>query len=278
MHLRSRLTVIGVALIAAPMACTGGRPAAPPSPASASAAGKRSPADSAHVVARASALRYATGKEAYQIASTGTVVVVGDTTARPDTISSAAVVRFESRWTAGGLDVTGSVTSGSGAPSVPFSATVDTATARVRIVGDSAVICPAPNGAALASVREFLSAVPRSLSPGAAWSDTVTSVACRGGILVTTTARRQFTVTSDGALIFVQHTTAAELHGATSQHGLSIELTGHGEGHATQQYQAQTGRLLGGVSTVDVALQVGATGHLVSLTQRAETRITTVDR
>jgi Tfp pilus assembly pilus retraction ATPase PilT len=32
------------------------------------------------------------------------------------------------------------------------------------------------------------------------------------------------------------------------------------------------------VSTVDVALQVGATGHLVSLTQRAETRITTVDR
>jgi hypothetical protein len=106
----------------------------------------------------------------------------------------------------------------------------------------------------------------------------VTTVACRGGILVTTTARRQFTVTAAGAVILVQHATAADLHGATSQHGLSIELTGHGEGHATQQYQAQTGRLLGGVSTVDISLQVGATGHLVSLTQRAETRITTVDR
>jgi hypothetical protein len=184
--------------------------------------------------------------------------------------------------------VTGSVTTGTKGPIVPFSATVDTATARVRLASDSsqtAVSCPMANGAALANVREFLSSVPRSLSPGASWTDTVTTVTCRGGIPVTTTAQRRFTVTlepaagrPEGAVVLVAHTTSAELHGATNQHGISIALTGHGEGQASQRYQVQTGRLLSGLSTVDVDLQVGTTGHLVALKQRAETRVTPVER
>ena len=286
---------IAVMVIGAGVACTGRPPAtnAPTAPAPARA---RRGADSTRALALTSPPRYATGREVYQIASTGTVVVVGDSNAHPDTISTASVVRFDSRWTATGLEVTGSVTSGRTTGSttgstgslVPFSATVDTANARVRFASDSspsAVSCPVANGAALANVREFLASVPRSLSPGASWSDTVTTVTCRGGIPVTTTARRQFTVTleptagrPEGAVVLVAHTTSAELRGGTSQHGISIALTGHGEGQASQRYQAQTGQLLSGVSTVDVDLQVGTTGHLVALKQRAETRVTPVER
>jgi hypothetical protein len=282
---------IAVMLVGAGVACTGRPPAtnAPTAPAPARA---RRGADSTRALALASPPRYATGREVYQIASTGTVVVVGDSNAHSDTISTASVMRFDSRWTATGLEVTGSVTSGrtpgSTGSLVPFSATVDTATARVRLASDSsqsAVSCPMANGAALANVREFLASVPRSLSPGASWIDTVTTVTCRGGIPVTTTARRHFTVTleptagrPEGAVVLVAHTTSAELRGGTSQHGISIALTGHGEGQASQRYQVLTGQLLGGVSTVDVDLQVGTTGHLVALKQRAETRVTPVER
>jgi hypothetical protein len=229
-------------------------------------------------LALTSAPRFATGRESFQIATTGTVVVAGDTTGHPDTVSTQAVVRYDSRWTATGLEVTGSVASGNYSQLVPFSATVDTATAAVRLASDSAALnCPATNGAALATVREFLSGVPRSLAPGATWSDTVTTVTCRGGIPVTTTSRRRFTVTlqptpnrPEGAVLLVEHTTTAELRGSKG----SVELNGHGNGRATQRYQVQTGRLLDGASTVDVDLHVGTAGHLVALTQHAETRVT----
>jgi hypothetical protein len=279
MHQQCRTVVIGAALIAAPMACTSRPPVTTVSPTTTPApAGGRRAADS---TALTSATRYATGREVYQFASTGTVIVVGDTSAHPDTLSTQSIVRYDSRWTASGLEVTGSVTPGAKGALVPFSATVDTATAQVRFAADSGrtpVTCPASNGAALASVREFLSAVPRSLAPGASWTDTVTTVACRGGIPVTTTARRHFTVALERAEVVVAHTTSAELQGATSQHGVNVQLTGHGEGQASQRYQAQTGRLLDGVSTVDVDLQVGTAGHLVALRQHAETRVTPVAR
>jgi hypothetical protein len=85
-------------------------------------------------------------------------------------------------------------------------------------------------------------------------------------------------VALERAEVVVAHTTSAELQGATSQHGVNVQLTGHGEGQASQRYQAQTGRLLDGVSTVDVDLRVGTTGHLVALKQHAETRVTPVAR
>jgi hypothetical protein len=257
-----------VALTSALVACTG----TPPSPKTAPApASGRGAADSARALALTSAPRYATGRESFQIATTGTVVVVGDTSGHLDTVSTKSVVRYDSRWTATGLEVTGSVASGAGSTLVPFSAMVDTATASVRLTNDSGVLsCPAANGAALATVREFLSAVPRSLAPGATWSDTVTTVTCRGGIPVTTTARRRFSVTLDGAVVLVEHTTSAELHGTKS----SVELSGHGEGRARQHYQVETGRLLDGTSKVDIDLHVGTPGHLVALKQHAETQVT----
>jgi hypothetical protein len=260
---------IGVAACT-PSAAPG--PAPQPAPAAARLGGRRT--DSAGVAASASATRVAAGRAAFQVTSVASVVVAGDTS-HHDTVSTQSTVRYDSRWTGAGLEVNGSVTSGSAGASVAFVATVDTATARVHL-GDDSVSCPAPRAAAFAVVRDLLSAVPRSLSPGAAWTDTVTTVACRGDIPVTTTAVRQFTVTREGAAIVVAHTTAATLAGATTKGGVRIELTGRGDGQASLQYQAESGRLVGGTSTVDVALKVGAPGHPVALTQHAETRVTPV--
>jgi hypothetical protein len=269
MDFRRRSGMVGVVAGVLVTACTHTAPAGgAPKPAAAPAR------DSARVAAVPSAPRYVAGRAAYRIASRATVVVAGDS-AHHDTVSTQAVVRYESRWTGAGFEVNGSVVAGTGA-AVPFSATVDTATAHVRMGSDS-VSCPAPNSAALATVRELLAGGPRSLVPGATWTDTVMTSTCRGEIPVTTTAVRHFTVTSDGAAILVAHTTSAELAGTTTKGGVRIELTGHGDGRANQRYQPQTGRLLDGLSTVDVDLRVGAAGHPVALTQHAETRVTPAD-
>jgi hypothetical protein len=273
---RGVLVVVGVGVVAG---CTHG--GAPPggAPKKAAAVAPRG-ADSSHAPAAAARVRFAEGAAAYRVASKATIAVAGDSAAHPDTVSTATVVRYDARWTGDGLAVTGSVTRpgagagpGAGPEPVAFSATVDTATAAVRMTGDSAR-CPSPNGAVLAVARDFFAGVPRSLAPGAAWTDTVMTVTCRGDIPVTTTAVRHFTVTVDGPVILVAHTTAAELSGSATKAGVRIELTGHGDGQASQQYQPATGRLLGGLSTVDIDLRVGTAGHPVELKQHAETRIT----
>jgi hypothetical protein len=240
-------------------------------------------ADSSRAPVAVATVRFADGIAGYRVVSRATVAVAGDSAAHRDTVSTAAVVQYNARWTRSGLAVTGSVVRGDAGPGpgagpepVAFSATIDTATGAVRMAADSAR-CPSPNGAALSVARDFLAGVPRSLAPGASWTDTVTTVTCRGDIPVTTTAVRHFSVMLDGPVIVVAHTTAAELSGSATKAGVRIELTGHGDGSTSQQYQPETGRLLGGLSTVDIDLRVGTAGHPVELKQHAETRVKPLD-
>lgn len=247
--------------------------------------------------ALSSAPRYNAGRQAYNVVSTGTVGVAGDSGSAPDTVRTDALVRFNADWTGTGLDVTGTVVWRVSASSaalqslvnapvdpVPFRATVDTARSTVRFANDSgtATHCPAANAAALAAVRELLADVPRTLAPGSSWVDTVVTTTCRGEIPVTSTAVRRFAVTlervstnSEGVDILVSHTSAVELRGQTTRSGSSqpIVVSGTGSGQSSQHYTALTGRLVSSTSASDIDLSVGLPGRAARLHQHAESQV-----
>jgi hypothetical protein len=222
--------------------------------------------------------RYAVGRGAYEVTSRATIQFVGDSSVRPDTLETAVVIRYEASWTSTGLEFIGTVqsrvTSASarmrqaGADAldpVPFRATVDTATLTVHLAGDSAESCPSPHAGALASARQYLASVPRTLAPGAQWADTVSSTTCRGEIPVTTTAIRHFTVAlehppSAPPVIVVSHLSTITMHGDAAHRGRGVQLTGSGTRQFEDRYDAFSGVLKNRAALTDVDLSVGVAG------------------
>jgi hypothetical protein len=210
--------------------------------------------------------------------STATIQFVGDSSAKPDTLETTVVVRYDASWTGSGLDFTGTVQSrvtgasarmqqanGESLEPVPFRATVDTAAGKVHLVGDSSAsdtLCPSPHAGALAAARQYLVSVPRTLAPGASWTDTTVATTCRGEIPVTTTAIRHFTVAlehqgSAPPVIVVSHLSTIALHGEASHRGRGVTLTGAGTRQYEDRYDAFTGVLKSRSAVIDVDLSVG---------------------
>jgi hypothetical protein len=224
--------------------------------------------------------RYAVGRGAYELTSTATIQFVGDSSAKPDTLVTAVVVRYDASWTGTGLDFTGSVESrvtaasarmlqanGESLDPVPFRAAVDTVAGTVRLIGDSSVTaptCPSPHAGALAAARQYLASIPRTLAPGASWTDTTMATTCRGEIPVTTTAVRHFTVSLEHSqsapVIVVSHLSTISMHGETSHRGRGVTLTGAGTRQYEDRYDAFTGVLKSRAAIIDIDLTVGVAG------------------
>jgi hypothetical protein len=224
--------------------------------------------------------RYAVGRGSYEVTSTATIQFLGDSSTRPDTLETAVVIRYEASWTGTGLDFTGTVQSrvtaasarmqqatGESLDPVPFRATVDTTTSTVRLAGDSAegTVCPSPHAGALAVARQYLVSVPRTLAPGAMWTDTTVSVTCRGEIPVMTTAIRRFTVAlehppSAPAVIVVSHLSTVTMRGEVTHRGRAVTLTGSGTRQFEDRYDAFTGVLKNRAAIMDMDLSVGVAG------------------
>ena len=223
--------------------------------------------------------RYAVGRGAYEMTSTATIQFVGDSSTKPDTLQTAVVVRYDASWTGSGLDFTGTVQSRVTAAStrlreastesldpVPFRATVDTARGVVQLIGDSAEsACPSAHAGALASARQYLASVPRTLAPGTSWTDTTVATNCRGEIPVTTTAIRHFTVAlehlpSGPPVIVVSHLSTIALQGENAHRARGVTLTGAGTRQYEDRYDAFTGVLKSRAAVIDIDLSIGVAG------------------
>ena len=237
--------------------------------------------------------RYAVGHGAYEMRSTATIQFVGDSTAKPDTLETAVVVRYDASWNATGLDFTGTVQSRVTSASsrmrqasaesldpVPFRATVDTVAGTVKLAGDSLApeaLCPSPHAGALTAARQYLASIPRTLAPGASWTDTTMATTCRGEIPVTTTAIRHFTVAlehppSAPAVIVVSHLSTISLQGASSRRARGVTLTGAGTRQYEDRYDAFTGVLKSRAAIIDVDLTVGVAGTPSRLHEHVDER------
>jgi hypothetical protein len=227
------------------------------------------------------------------MSSTATIRFVGDSSARPDTLETAVVVRYNATWNATGLDFTGTVqsrvTSASGRmrqasteslDPVPFRATVDTVAGTVKLLGDSVApeaLCPSPHAGALTAARQYLASIPRTLAPGASWTDTTVATTCRGEIPVTTTAIRHFTVAlehppSAPPVIVVSHLSTISLQGASARRARGVTLMGAGTRQYEDRYDAFTGVLRSRAAIFDVDLTVGVAGAPSRLHEHVDER------
>jgi len=263
--------------------------------------------DSTRGTATPTQLLYALGGHAFTVQTIGTVVLVGDTSARVDTVRATTVVRFDGAQIGTGRLRAEAVSSVRGARAVGATgAQPDTAHVGSEIlwyVVDAAALhssssdvrvadvdhiesCPGPDrsesggggagSAAYRTVRDALLPAPRSLVAGASWTDTVTSETCRGDILLTTTAVRRFTVATDaaGLIATVSHSTAAVLHGSAVDGGVDEDVSGEGTGERAARYEIATGSLLGSDAQQELALTVRSGARTTRLHQSSHTRVT----
>jgi hypothetical protein len=245
-------------------ACAASRPVAPTAPARRVVAGDT----------LTSPPRYEGGQGVFEVVSTVVSTRDGEPRNAPSTDTQVvrAIVRDDLRWTVTGLTVTGSIIWRSqgdiddpnGEPPIPFAATIDTASGRVRFnhVGREAG-CPTAHADALGIVRELLTAVPRSLTPGASWSDSLETDGCQDAMAVRTRAVRHFTVTLErgatprkGLVVVVLHDTRATVASDTADtHGRPM-VEGVRRTKARQDYDPRTGAYLDGAVETTIDLDV----------------------
>jgi len=244
-----------------------------------------------------SAPRYVAERHTYVVDATTIVTHDSGGGSRVDTVDIRSIVHADPRWTSRGLEVHGSivsrVTSAADRRSrdpntvedpVPFVATVDTSTSRVIFISDSAAAaarpCVAPTVEALAAARDLLTAVPRSLSPGATWTDSLVTTVCRGALPVASAAVRHFAVSlirapadPEGVEVLVTHSTVAHLHGAGSLDDSPTTIDGDRHATAEQRYDALTGRLISGETRSDLELHTAGPTHASVIHQHATTTV-----
>lgn len=291
-------------------ACAGGRGvSAPPATRAPTPIAGRSPStrggDSTRGTATPAQLLYALGGHAFTVQTIGTVVLVGDTSARVDTVRATTVVRFDGAQIGTGRLRAEAVSSARGARAVgaavaqPDSAHVgseilwyvvdsaarNSSSSDFRVADvDHIESCPGPGGsmsggagsAAYRTVRDALLPAPRSLVAGASWTDTVTTETCRGDILLTTTAVRRFAVATDaaGLIATVSHSTTAVLHGSAVDGGVDEDVSGEGTGERAARYDIVTGSLLGSDAQQELELTVRSGARTTRLHQSSHTRVT----
>jgi len=297
----ARAGVAGAAAIVMLAACAGGRGAASPQSAGRApvpASGRLDAAggaDSARRMATRTQLLYALAGHSFTVQSIGSVVLVGDTSARVDTVRATTVVRFDrgeigagrlggrvvTRVRGAAHEVRGDARADadrvdSGAfVYVVDSVAQDSSPSGGRIVIVPTTACPDTGGTAYHAVSDALLPAPRSLVAGAAWVDTVTTATCRGTILLTTVAVRRFTVAgaAGGSVATVSHSTTAALHGSTASGGAAVVVTGEGTGQRVARYDLASGTLLGSESDLELDLTVRVAGRATQLHQSAHTRV-----
>jgi len=244
-----------------------------------------------------SAPRYVAERRTYLVDATTIVTHDSLGAAHVDTVDVRSIVHADPRWTSRGLEVHGSIVSRITTAStrsardpdavddpVPFVATVDTSTSRVSFISDSGAAsvrpCVTPSVEGLAAARDLLTAVPRSLAPGATWTDSLVTTVCRGALPVASAAVRRFTVSlirvpadPEGVEVLVAHTTVAHLHGAGSIDDTPTTIDGDRHATAEQRYDALTGRLIGGETRSDLELHTAGPTHDSVIHQHATTTV-----
>ena len=223
---------------------------------------------------------YGAGTFRYEVRTDAVITSEGDS--RADTVSTRALVTYRmARGDSGTITVQGTVdtftvTSSrvpAAAPAstdVPFTMTAFLDgrlqdTSRV----DSASVCATPVSAVVTAGRELLTALPVPLIPAAEWTDSTTTITCRGALPLIARSIRQsraswVAVPTDwsrhqGDVAFeVARTTTTTISGQGRAAGRQVDLSGGGQGSSVLYVDPELGVLLGGTGNGSTRIVVDA--------------------
>lgn len=223
---------------------------------------------------------YAPGTYRYEVRTEAVITAEGDT--RTDTVSTRALVTYRiARGDSGTMSIEGTVdtftvtssrtaTTAPVSTDVPFTMTalLDGRPLAVTAV-DSTSVCATPVSAVVTAGRELLTALPVPLVPAAEWTDSTTTVTCRGALPLIARSVRQsraswVSVPGDwsrraGDVAFeVARTTTTTISGQGRAAGRQVDLSGGGQGSSLLYVDPELGVLLGGTGNGSTKIVVDA--------------------
>jgi len=223
---------------------------------------------------------YAPGTYRYEVRTDAVITSEGDS--RVDTVSTRALVTYRiTRGDSGTISIQGTVDSftvassrapGAAPPStdIPFTMTASL-DGRLQATStiDSASVCATPVSAVITAGRELLTALPVPLVPAAEWTDSTTTVTCRGALPLIARSVRQsraswVAVPADwarqpGDVAFeVARTTTTTISGQGRAAGRQVDLSGNGQGSSVLYVDPELGILLGGTGNGSTKIVVDA--------------------
>ena len=249
-------------------------PAAPPVVTPPAAPAPAVPAPPPHLFA------YAPGIYRYEVKTDAVISSQSDSSA--DSVSTRALISYRitpgdsGRIAIEGTVDTFTVTSSRAGSAPPPATTVPfafTAYPDGRLVATSAIdstaVCATPVSAIVTAGRELLTALPVPLAPAAEWSDSTTTVTCRGALPLIARSVRQSKaswaqVPADwsrhaGDVAFeVARTTTTTISGQGRAAGRQVDLGGQGQGSSLLYVDPDLGILLGGTGNSSTTIVVDA--------------------
>jgi hypothetical protein len=134
---------------------------------------------------------------------------------------------------------------------------------------DSTAVCATPVSAVVTAGRELLTALPVPLIPAAEWTDSTTTVTCRGALPLIARSVRQsraswVSVPGDwsrraGDVAFeIARTTTTTISGQGRAAGRQVDLSGAGQGSSLLYVDPELGVLLGGTGNGSTKIVVDA--------------------
>ncbi|HWE40991.1 MAG TPA: hypothetical protein VG432_00680 [Gemmatimonadaceae bacterium] len=223
---------------------------------------------------------YAPGTYRYEVRTDAVITAAGD--ARSDTVSTRALVTYRiARTDSGTISIAGTVDTFTVTNSrttaiaplstdVPFTMTAfpDGRQDGTSVI-DSTAVCATPVSTVVAAGRELLTALPIPLIPAAEWTDSTTTVTCRGTLPLIARSIRQsraswVSVPGDwsrraGDVAFeIARTTTTTISGQGRAAGRQVNLGGGGQGSSVLYVDPELGVLLGGTGNGSTKIVVDA--------------------
>lgn len=165
---------------------------------------------------------------------------------------------------------------------LPFEGVVGGALQVAGPRADSVVACGAPNESLLAAAARTLVPLPASLGAGQSWTDTLTTIVCRGAVPIATETVNRYTVEGPARMdgvegVRVLRSSTLAISGSGSPRGRAVSVTGTGSASGDLFFDAAGGRLLHSLSESTTNLTVDAAGTRQSLVQHERLRTTLRD-
>jgi hypothetical protein len=134
--------------------------------------------------------------------------------------------------------------------------------------------CAAPAGVVLGPVRDLFPAMPARLDPGARWTDTVATTACRGGVRLVTTSVHRYVAAGleergGRPAVRVERTSDVTVRGEGVQARVPVTTEGRGAGRGTLWMDPAAGRVLEATTEATLELTFTAAGRSQRVVQRS---------
>ena len=235
---------------------------------------------------------YAPGRYQYALTTDAAIQPQGDTIGGADTVRTATFISYALERRGSRYDISGTVDSATLAASgrmrrpiqqllaapLRFTAEASSTGEVGKFAAEVSPACDSPADPLLATARDLLITVPRSLTLGTTWTETTSSTVCRGEIPLTSKAVQRYEVQGADSVdgrpaVRIRRTSEVTIEGRGEQRGQDIRVTGNGTAAMNLFISPESGTFLGGEGDYTATLRFDSDVRQQTFEQKVKQRI-----